>query len=558
VRFADFVTDPQKFFDISANTTEMTINNTSINNDFILSTVHKAGDFLFRVNAGNTVRQNYIKQLQASAALAGNVFNLAFRFGPIMASEEAVLSRTTSAFGRFSVGYKDMVFVEVTGRNEWDSKRARVARGKDFYSSINTSLLLKEMVPALKEMTWLTSARLRASFAKSANMNITPYQSERILYLMDGYPYLNAEQTNWVYGYRFLANNNPNPFLKPEKVFSQEYGLSMGFKDILTADFTYYYQLNNSVILNVANAWLSGFPTTDNAGKFENHGLELELTVNPIKLARDFSFSARLTGAINNNKVLSLTPVYNGVFPVDDPSGQKFFARPGHSAYEYGITDWRRDPQGRVVIDKNTGFPIEAGFDEYQIGGNTLPRYSSSLSLSFSWRKFGMSALFDYVGGYNHMFSTSGGFYAGTDPRTTYNDRKPFVFPNSVYVDDNGNYVENKDIMVQNAGQELYARYSTRNFYGMSSGDFLKLRQVSFEYNQPVKSSSLKHISVTLYARDAFSVYPSSNVYGDPSLVRGPGYRDFLSAGNNATGGNSDESVLPGTVLFGLSISGTF
>jgi hypothetical protein len=104
----------------------------------------------------------------------------------------------------------------------------------------------------------------------------------------------------------------------------------------------------------------------------------------------------------------------------------------------------------------------------------------------------------------------------------------------------------------------LYSRYATRNFYGLSDGDFLKLRQVSFEFNQPVRSTSLKRINVTLYARDVFSVYPSSNVYGDPSLVRGPGYRDFLSAGTNASGGNSDESVLPGTVLFGLSLSGTF
>ncbi|MCD9017542.1 SusC/RagA family TonB-linked outer membrane protein [Parachryseolinea silvisoli] len=558
VRFADFVTDPQKLYDIGATTSELMISNTSVNNDFIVSTVHKAGDFLIRTNVGNTVRQNYIKEMRAGAQLAGNVFNLAFSVTPVQASESAILSRTTSAFGRVSAGYKDMIFAEVTGRNEWDSKRAKVARGKDFYASVNTSILLNQMVPVLKELKWLTSARLRASFAKSANMNITPYQSERILYLTDGYPYLNADQSNYVYGYGFLADNNPNPLLEPEKVFSQEYGLSLGFKNILTADFTYYYQLNNSVILNVANAWLSGFPTTDNAGKFENHGVELELTINPIKLGRDFSISAKVTGAINNNEVLSLTPVYNGMFPVDDPGGQKYFARPGHSAYEFGITDWRRDPQGRVVIDKNNGFPIQADYGEYQIGGNTLPRYSSSLSLTFNWRKFGMSALLDYVGGYNHMFSTSGGFFMGTDPRTTYNDRKPFVFPNSVYMDDNGNYVENTDIKVQSAGQDLYTRYSTRNIYGLSSGAFLKLRQVSFEYNQPIKSTSIKYLTATLYARDVFSVYPSSNVYGDPSLVRGPGYRDFITAGNNASGGNSDESVLPGTVLFGLSLSATF
>jgi outer membrane receptor protein involved in Fe transport len=172
-----------------------------------------------------------------------------------------------------------MVFFEVTGRNEWDSKRAKVARGKDFYSSANTSLVLEEMLPFLKKVNWLSTARLRASFAQSANMNIFPFQSERTLGLNAGYPYINTDGSSYVFGYSFLPNNNPNPFLKPEKILSQEYGLNFGVKDIFTADLTYYYQLNNSVILNVANAWLSGFPTTDNAGKFENQGWELEFAI---------------------------------------------------------------------------------------------------------------------------------------------------------------------------------------------------------------------------------------------------------------------------------------
>jgi hypothetical protein len=93
-----------------------------------------------------------------------------------------------------------------------------------------------------------------------------------------------------------------------------------------------------------------------------------------LKLTNDLSFSARVTGAINTNKVLSLTPVYNGLFPLYDPNGVQYFARPGNSAYEFAITDWKRDPQGRVIIDKNTGFPIEADPKEFTIGGNTLPK----------------------------------------------------------------------------------------------------------------------------------------------------------------------------------------
>jgi hypothetical protein len=74
-------------------------------------------------------------------------------------------------------------------------------------------------------------------------------------------------------------------------------------------------------------------------------------------------------------------------------------------------------------------------------------------------------------------------------------------------------------------------------------------------------------MSLSIYGRDLFTIYPKSNVYGDPSLVRGPGYREqnFVSGSvgpqsttNNSTGGSSDDSALPGTTQFGFSISAKF
>ena len=554
--FAEFARqDINKFFDRRASVRERSNTSTSLNNDFIVSTIHQAGNFLIRTNVGNTIRQNLTKEIIAAADLLVPVYNLAFSVNQPSAFERTILSRTISVFGNASVGYKDKIFFELTARNEWDSKRAKVARGKDFYASANTSILLKKVFPTLNKIKWLSTLNMRASLAKSANLNISPYQSDRILELSSGYPFYNEQNNTFLLSYGF-RNGVPNPLLKPEKVLSQEYGLNIGlFNNRITIDATYYHQTNTAVILEGRTPWLSGYPTTDNAGKFRNNGFELDIKINPlIKLPKNFGLSLELRGAYNNNKVLSLSPIYNGVFPLFDNNGNEFYARTGNSAFEFAVTDWKRNSEGKIIVDKNTGFPIPANFGENTIKGNTLPKYNASMGINFSWKRFSTNILFDYLGGFSHLFPTRADFLFGSDPRTTFNNRQPYVIPNSVYIDATGKSVTN-DIPVKNAGQELYQNHAQVSDLGFTSAAAFKLREIAFQYTVPIKNSWIKEFTTSIYGRDLLFAYPSSNIFGDPALTKAPGDRGFQPVQSNTTGGSSEESSVPGSILFGCTLS---
>ncbi|MGN6421436.1 MAG: TonB-dependent receptor domain-containing protein [Pseudobacter sp.] len=556
VDFSGFAAqDPNKMWNRLASVSENMNSSTSINNDIVVSTLHHPGNFLLRTNIGNTIRENYTKQLKAGSELVIPVYNLAFYRFAVPADEVAILSRSWSLFGNVSMGYKDRVFLELTGRNEWDSKRAKVARGQDTYFGANTSLVLTEIFPALKNWKWLTTARLRASVAQSANMNIEPYQSERTLTLANGYPYVNSNTGESLLGYRFYAEN-PNPLLKPERVISQEYGANISFlNDRIVADITYYYQRNNSVILNVANAWLSGYPSLDNAGAFRNNGLEVDLKLDPLfQFPNGMALTLDGRFAMNDNKVLRLTDIYGGLFPVRDPSGELFYAQEGGHAFSFAYRDWVRDPQGRVIVDKTTGMPQSQAYNDYSLRGRTLPKYSASIGLNFNWKNFSASILFDYLGGYDHKFDTEQSMWSGLHTLTTLNNRERFVFPHSVYDDGNGKYVENTDVVVSNANQELYNQFAMVNLHGLTSAAFWKLREVAFQYTFSLKRGTLKEVVASLYGRDLFSIYPRSNINGDPGLIKGPGQRQFSSVPNNLSGGASDNTVLPGTVLIGFTV----
>ena len=552
VYFSDYGhTLPGKETDYLPGVGDYSGSSTSLNNDFILSTVNPAGNFVIKTNFGNTIRQNYSKDVRSGATLAIPVYNVSFARSPALVSEIELLSRTISVFGNTLLGYKDRAFLELTARNEWDSKRARVARGKDLYFGANSSLVLKEILPSLSSLSWLSAARFRASFAVSANMNIAPYQFERILGLFNNYPYGD------LISYGFDETRNPNPLLKPERVFSQEYGLNVGLLgDRMLLDMTYYYQKNTSVILNVKNPFLSGAPTIDNVGAFQNSGIEIDLRINPLfRLDNGMAMTVDARFAINDNKVLKLSDVYKGVFRGDDGSANPYYARTGHSAYEFAITDWKRDPQGRVIVDRITGMPQTQDFGVYEIYGRTLPKYSGSVGLNFVWKAFTAGVLADASAGNDHKFSTSPAFITGTHPLTTLNNRERYVFPNSSYDDGTGNYVANTDVVVSDAGQNLAYAFSGVSAHGLVDAAFLKVREFSLQYRVPYKAGPFKDLTASVYARDLFNFYPASNIIGDPGLTRGVGTREFVAAPSNLDGGSSDANTLPGTVLYGFTFS---
>lgn len=568
VVFADYArADSRKRNDREPATEDLMNAYYGVNNDLMVSAIHKTGDFLIRGNLGNTIRDNFGKEVKTGGILVIPVYNSIFTRSDLGNSvvEITQQTRSISVLGNFSLGYKDMAFLELTGRNEWDSKRAGVARGKDFYFGANTSFVLKDMIPYLKEQGWLSNFRLRLSATRTANMNIEPQQSERILTLVHPYPYTNPATGKSVLGYGIFSN--PNPFIRPEKVFSQEYGTEIGFlNNRIRFDAAYYTQVNDGIIMRVGVPAYSGYPDLDNAGRFRNTGWEFDLNLNPlVDFGNNINISLIGRFSINNNKVLEVSDIYDGTFIARDPGGNLFYAREGHSAFEFPVLDFMRDPGGRVIVDAKTGMPT-VDYANPKITGKTLPVYQGGFTLNFQYKNFTLSGQADYSAGNHHAFNGSL-IRNGTSAITLMNNREVFVFPNSVIEVSPGEFVENHNVAVSNAGNELFSRFADATIHTISSANYWKIREVALQYDLPVNRKFIKRVSASVYGRDLFSFYPPSNIYGDPVATNGPGLRTSQpsavggrppSQTNNVSGSAADGNVAPGTILYGFTFGISF
>ncbi|SKD04196.1 TonB-linked outer membrane protein, SusC/RagA family [Chitinophaga ginsengisegetis] len=552
-----------RFRDRLSQLSEETRSNTTLNNDLLITALNHAGDFNFRTTLGSSVKENYYKKLGGSGNPIIPVFNLAFSRDPTGAGEESLLTRNYSFFGTSGIGYKDKVFVELMARNDWDSKRAKAGRGKDLYIGGNTSVILNEVISSLKNYTWLSRLQVRAAVNTTANMNIEPYQSERTLQMAysNSFPYPGTSDEG-VIAYEYLGGN-PNPLLKPEKILSQEYGASVSlWKNRVSADFTWYTQRNNGVIMKVKIPWLSGGSTVDNLGIMRNYGWELDLKFDPvIKTRSGFSISADVRIAMNDNKVISISDVYDGLFPLKTPyygSMYGIVARTGERAFEYQVYDLKRDAAGRVIVNKETGMP-DVDMNNPIYGGRTLPKYSGGMNLNFAFKGFTLAVLGEFNTGAMHyselmQYDVQYGFSA----LTLYNDRKPFIYPNSSYDDGSGKYVPNTSVYTKSANQELYSHFTNASANYLTKADFFKIREVVIGYERFFKTKTIKKLNLSVYGRNVFNFYAKANKSGDPQLIKGPGDRGYRTIPDNLSGSASGVSTVPGVAQYGVITTVSF
>jgi hypothetical protein len=146
--------------------------------------------------------------------------------------------------------------------------------------------------------------------------------------------------------------------------------------------------------------------------------------------------------------------------------------------------------------------------------------------------------------------------FTGISARSAQFGRQRFVFPNSVYDDGTGKFVENTNVQVANGGRDFWATGTTNTQVGtnyFSSAAFWKLRELSISYDLPAKwiggAKLIKRASVSFVARNLFTFVPKSNQWTDPEF-------NFTSQGNTF-GINSTFSTPPARI-FGGSVVLTF
>ena len=174
-----------------------------------------------------------------------------------------------------------------------------------------------------------------------------------------------------------------------------------------------------------------------------------------------------------------------------DASLGQVFAEIGQQYPVLKTVSYARDPQGRVVVDKTTGYPLKDA--NLTIQGQLNPKYKLGINTSLKYKGITLSALAEYRGGYvvYHGLASSM-WFTGTSAATTAYDRERFVFPNSSYKDDAGNYVANTSVATLDGGLGAWdtnLRSFGENF--VTSAAFWKIREVSLTFDFP--TSLLSH-----------------------------------------------------------------
>jgi len=516
-------------------------------------------DFRIKVSAGTYVRQEEYRDTRVGAGtlVVSDLFNLGNRIGNLTGSSNGYRSRLFSVFGSAELNYKGWANVEVTGRNDKTSLLS-LNNNSYFYPGVSASLVLSEAIPGLKSDV-LSFLKLRGAWSKTGNADISPYLLAATFSqpASSGFPFGGTSGLT-------AGNTSYDPNLKPEFINSKEGGLEFSlFNNRISFEGTYYHQNNTDQIISVNISEATGYSRKFlNAASFINKGFELDLNINPIVKWKDGSFKFRANATYSDTEV---TSIYNEQdlkqLSIGGYVSAGNFAIVGQPAFIMRGTDYVRDDLGRVIVSEENGRPTtDTNLRDF---GRTLPKWIIGLNPSVNYKNFNLSALFEHKGGHVVSFYALGADMAwtGVSDATAYNDRKPFILPNSVIEDPNnaGKYIENTTAKI-GENEPIYEYYTGE--FGNTASNFIvsanswRLRELTLTYDVPAnwlaaKQRVFKSVSIALVGRNLALWVPKENKFMDPDF-------NSMAASYENAFGNVNSTSNPPIRNYGFTINAKF
>ena len=282
-----------------------------------------------------------------------------------------------SVFFSASAGFKELIYLDVTGRNDWSSTLPE-ENNSYFYPSFGTSFIFSELLP---ESDAFSYGKLRVSWA-SVGSDTKPYNTNTT-YGYGG----NYNGTAWLQ----LDSTRKNPFLLPELTSSMEYGFDLGFfKNRLTANLTAYTSTTKNQIIEAQVTPTTGFQRqVYNAGEIENKGYEVFLQGKA--LTGKFKWDIDLNWSTNESLVKSLIGDVQRL-ELRNWFEAKVYAEVGEPFGQIYGRAVPRDPETGLMLVGNNGRVLRIN-DQYL--GNATPDWIAGLRNSFRFKGFSFNFLLD-------------------------------------------------------------------------------------------------------------------------------------------------------------------
>jgi hypothetical protein len=507
--------------------------------------------------------------------------------------------RTASVFGSLDLGYRNLLYLTLTGRNDWVSSLivpTSEFKANDiaiFYPSASLSFVFSELLNS----TALSFGKARLSFAQVGGGAPSPYSTSTPFYVPNNSTTVYSVNDGWTTGIFFPFRGNPgftyfpiqgNLDLEPSKTTDLEVGLDLRFlNDRLGLDATYYTRNSEKQIIAINIPASTGFQRAIiNSGELGTKGVELVLRLTPVR-TRNFTWDMTYNFSKWRTLVESLpegvpnqyldgfegSAIYN-IAPVD---GEKF---------EYGQIyggAWQRannddgtaydpdlpyNPSGPLIIDDsgstdpdsddynpNYGYPLADPIN--RVIGNPNPDFLLGINNTLTYKGLSLSFLFDIKQGGDMWNGTKGALaYFGTAQMTE--DRVP--------VDENGNHiyalanhlyegVKASDGAPNDIEVPLDEYWYQTNGGGFGSvsehfiedASYYRLRYVTLSYNfGSMVSDRLSNLTLSLTGRNLLLFTPYDGIDPETSLV---------GSGN---GQGLDYFQLPGIRSYSVGLSVRF
>jgi TonB-linked SusC/RagA family outer membrane protein len=480
-----------------------------------------------------------------------------------------------SVFGTANFGFKNWLFLDLTGRNDWSSTLP-IDNNSYFYPSASLSFILSDALGI--KSNFLSFLKLRGSYAEVGGT-------------------AGAYALNGVYGAADPFNGQPSlgytgtipPLgLKPQRKRSKEVGLELKlFQNRISLDANFYKENTINQIMDIAISRTTGFSNkTINAGNLQNMGVEIQATFIPVQ-TKNFTWDITANWSKNENKVVELYGDMKYLALYNAGWNAYVYAFPGKqygTLWGYSIVRENATP---VYYDKEktqlshmlySGRPVVSTSGRYIRSnartdlGNVYPDWFGGVNNSFTYKDFNFSFLVDFrKGGVIFSVTDMFGKYTGIldetavlnangkNVRDALADGGGVLVGNSVIgklkADGTVQFLDaagaNVDAPVENAKYSdanlLYYGYYGKNELSTFDASFIKLREVSAGYSfnkiAVLNKLGIKNLNLSLVGRNLWIIHKNT-LDIDPEVSSG--------AGNTSVG--AETNTIPSTRSYGFNI----
>lgn len=423
--------------------------------------------------------------------------------------------RLVGVYGELRGSWRNMVYLTLTGRNDWTSTLP-VENRSYFYPSVSGSFIFTELLPTNGILTF---GKIRGSWAQ-VGKDSSPYATNTYMW--------ESEKVNGNYvgiGNMWEAGHR---YLKPERQSAWEIGAELKFLNgRFGVDYTYYRSETRNQIASPRLSQATGYIMfAMNSGSVRNEGMELMFTGMPVE-KEEFSWDVSLNLAGNRGTLGDFVDGIDYFYVTDAQIGAIKAASIPNGGHFLGMTGdrWLRErdsngnemSDGRYLVDPNTGLYKMSG-SENNVVGNREPDFTGGLANTFRYRNFSLSSLID--------FRVGGDMYNGTQYYLTINGQSQLTL-NREEVSVNGvnaatgepfnqTYRRGEAYMiggVLKSGeymiQEYWNNYSMNSLSFIQKVNWLKLRNItlSYDFKELLKECSfIKGMEASISADNLFTI----------------------------------------------------